>query len=72
MIQVSTWIDGFGFEVMGERELVDARSSQRMLLFPGSTILRKTLHMPDIVAMGAKSVLSAVVTAVVQVQRTAP
>jgi hypothetical protein len=68
MTQVSTWIDGFGFEIMGELELLEARSSQRMLLFPGSSILRKTLHAPDLLAMAVKSLLSSMVTSVARVQ----
>ena len=41
-LQVGTWINGFHFEMMPDESLHRVRSSLRMLVFPGTSIL----HMP--------------------------
>lgn len=41
--QVDTWIGGFSMERMPEEALHHVRSSLRMLLFPGTTILSRRL-----------------------------
>lgn len=41
-VQVGTWINGFGFQMMPDETLHRVRSSLRMLVFPGTSIL----HMP--------------------------
>ena len=42
--QVGTWIDGFGFESMPDETLHRLRSSLRMLVFPGTSILHRPLQ----------------------------
>lgn len=42
-VQVGTWVGGFGMERMPEEALQHVRSSLRMLIFPGTTILSRRL-----------------------------
>ncbi len=43
-MQVGTWINGFGFQMMPDEALHRVRSSLRMLVFPGTSILQMPLQ----------------------------